>query len=203
MSATSGGNRSPTTTSTHCTRRASRTLCSTSTGGRRSSGTAWAGSAPLRPITRPTPPMPRWATPGRLRQRGLGRRGPRLRRRHRRRRNDLGRTGIGRGLVSVAERESRAAGCEWLHVDFEEDLRGFYLGACGFRRRRPASSRCAEHERPYPFGVLFLGIAAPRGRDRRRRVAPTTTGTAPPAAQSNSYQSGICRRRPSTRGSMQ
>ena len=43
------------------------------------------------------------------------------------------RTGVGRGLVSVAERESRAAGCEWLHVDFEEDLRGFYLGACGFR----------------------------------------------------------------------
>ncbi len=40
--------------------------------------------------------------------------------------------GIGRGLLDVAERESRAAGCEWLHVDFEEDLRAFYLGACGF-----------------------------------------------------------------------
>jgi GNAT superfamily N-acetyltransferase len=40
--------------------------------------------------------------------------------------------GIGRGLLHVAERESRAAGCEWLHVDFEEDLRSFYLGACGF-----------------------------------------------------------------------
>ena len=28
--------------------------------------------------------------------------------------------------------ESRAAGCEWLHVDFEEELREFYVGACGF-----------------------------------------------------------------------
>jgi GNAT superfamily N-acetyltransferase len=41
-------------------------------------------------------------------------------------------SGIGRGLLEVAERESRAAGCEWLHVDFEEDLNDFYLGACGF-----------------------------------------------------------------------
>jgi GNAT superfamily N-acetyltransferase len=44
----------------------------------------------------------------------------------------LRRTGIGRGLVAVAERESRVAGCEWLHVDFDEELRGFYLGSCGF-----------------------------------------------------------------------
>ncbi|KKD02159.1 acetyltransferase, partial [Streptomyces sp. WM6386] len=28
---------------------------------------------------------------------------------------------------------SRAAGCEWLHVDFEEHLRSFYFEACGFR----------------------------------------------------------------------
>ncbi|HEX4127081.1 MAG TPA: GNAT family N-acetyltransferase [Acidimicrobiales bacterium] len=42
------------------------------------------------------------------------------------------RRGIGHGLVQVAERESRAAGCEWLHVDFEEDLRDFYFGSCGF-----------------------------------------------------------------------
>jgi GNAT superfamily N-acetyltransferase len=40
--------------------------------------------------------------------------------------------GIGRGLVEVAARESRAAGCEWLHVDFEEELGTFYVGACGF-----------------------------------------------------------------------
>jgi hypothetical protein len=27
---------------------------------------------------------------------------------------------------------ARAAGCEWLHVDFDEELRAFYLDACGF-----------------------------------------------------------------------
>jgi GNAT superfamily N-acetyltransferase len=40
--------------------------------------------------------------------------------------------GIGRGLLEVAERESRGAGCEWLHVDFEDELRDFYVDACGF-----------------------------------------------------------------------
>jgi GNAT superfamily N-acetyltransferase len=42
------------------------------------------------------------------------------------------RHGIGRGLLEIATRESRSAGCEWLHVDFEEELRGFYLDGCGF-----------------------------------------------------------------------
>jgi GNAT superfamily N-acetyltransferase len=42
------------------------------------------------------------------------------------------RCGIGRGLLEVATLESKAAGCEWLHVDFEEELRPFYLGGCGF-----------------------------------------------------------------------
>lgn len=44
----------------------------------------------------------------------------------------LRRQGIGTGLVAVAVREARAAGCEWLHVDFEDHLRKFYFGACGF-----------------------------------------------------------------------
>jgi Acetyltransferase (GNAT) family len=35
-------------------------------------------------------------------------------------------------LVALAVRETRAAGCEWLHVDFEDHLRPFYLGSCGF-----------------------------------------------------------------------
>jgi GNAT superfamily N-acetyltransferase len=43
------------------------------------------------------------------------------------------RQGVGTQLIAVAEAESRAAGCEWLHVDFHEDLRSFYLDACGFR----------------------------------------------------------------------
>lgn len=42
------------------------------------------------------------------------------------------RRGIGARLVAVAVDESRAAGCEWLHVDFDDDLRDFYLGRCGF-----------------------------------------------------------------------
>lgn len=44
----------------------------------------------------------------------------------------LRRHGIGRGLLDVAVRESRSAGCEWLHVDFEDELGDFYVGACGF-----------------------------------------------------------------------
>jgi GNAT superfamily N-acetyltransferase len=43
------------------------------------------------------------------------------------------RHGVGTRLVGVAVREARAAGCEWLHVDFDDHLRGFYFGACGFR----------------------------------------------------------------------
>jgi hypothetical protein len=34
-----------------------------------------------------------------------------------------------RGLCGNA----RAARCEWLHVDFEDHLRPFYFGSCGFR----------------------------------------------------------------------
>jgi ribosomal protein S18 acetylase RimI-like enzyme len=41
--------------------------------------------------------------------------------------------GVGTELVAVAAREAKAAGCEWLHVDFEDHLRRFYFGSCGFR----------------------------------------------------------------------
>jgi GNAT superfamily N-acetyltransferase len=41
--------------------------------------------------------------------------------------------GIGTELVAVAVREVRNAGCEWLHVDFDDHLRAFYFDACGFR----------------------------------------------------------------------
>ena len=43
-----------------------------------------------------------------------------------------GRRGIGTRLVGLAVDGARAAGCEWLHVDFEDHLRDFYFGACGF-----------------------------------------------------------------------
>lgn len=42
------------------------------------------------------------------------------------------RAGVGVGLVNAARDNASLAGCEWLHVDFEDDLRGFYLEACGF-----------------------------------------------------------------------
>jgi GNAT superfamily N-acetyltransferase len=40
--------------------------------------------------------------------------------------------GIGKELISLAATEARKAGCEWLHVDFDDDLREFYFDACGF-----------------------------------------------------------------------
>jgi GNAT superfamily N-acetyltransferase len=44
----------------------------------------------------------------------------------------VGRQGVGTQLVARAADGARAAGCEWLHVDFDDDLRDFYFGACGF-----------------------------------------------------------------------
>ena len=46
---------------------------------------------------------------------------------------DARRQGVGTQLIALAEARSRAAGCEWLHVDFEDDLRAFYFDGCGFR----------------------------------------------------------------------
>ena len=39
--------------------------------------------------------------------------------------------GVGTRLVADAAEAARAAGCEWLHVDFDDDLRPFYFDACG------------------------------------------------------------------------
>jgi len=44
--------------------------------------------------------------------------------------------GIGTGLIETAAIHARTAGCEWLHVDFEDHLSGFYFEACGFRPTR-------------------------------------------------------------------
>ncbi|HEX7949276.1 MAG TPA: GNAT family N-acetyltransferase [Candidatus Limnocylindrales bacterium] len=46
---------------------------------------------------------------------------------------DARRQGIGRAVVAVAEREAHAAGCEWLHADYDDDLAAFYEDGCGFR----------------------------------------------------------------------
>ena len=45
---------------------------------------------------------------------------------------DARRTGIGAELVDRARHGAKAAGCEYLHVDFEDHLSAFYYGACGF-----------------------------------------------------------------------
>ena len=40
--------------------------------------------------------------------------------------------GIGTRLIESARDQAAQAGCEWLHVDFEDDLSDFYIGACRF-----------------------------------------------------------------------
>jgi ribosomal protein S18 acetylase RimI-like enzyme len=52
------------------------------------------------------------------------------------------RRGIGTRLVQIAARHAKAAGCEWLHVDFKPELERFYFDACGFR--------------PTPAGLIHL-----------------------------------------------
>lgn len=43
------------------------------------------------------------------------------------------RNGVGAALVAETRERTAQAGCEWLHVDFEEHLKPFYFDACGFR----------------------------------------------------------------------
>jgi len=49
-------------------------------------------------------------------------------------RGEFQRRGIATKVVQIATRQAKAAGCEWLHVDFEDldRLGSFYLDACGF-----------------------------------------------------------------------
>lgn len=50
-------------------------------------------------------------------------------------RPDLRRRGIATKLVRLAAHHAKRAGCEWLHVDFDDASRlaAFYFDACGFR----------------------------------------------------------------------
>jgi len=43
------------------------------------------------------------------------------------------RQGLGTAVVRRAVEEARAAGCEWMFVDFEPHLEAFYFESCGFR----------------------------------------------------------------------
>jgi hypothetical protein len=40
--------------------------------------------------------------------------------------------GVGRAVVAACRDAAREAGCEYLHVDFDDGLREFYYDACGF-----------------------------------------------------------------------
>lgn len=53
------------------------------------------------------------------------------------------RTGVGRALVQTLVAEVTAAGCEWLHVDYEPHLSNFYIQACGFRSAEAGLLRLA------------------------------------------------------------
>jgi GNAT superfamily N-acetyltransferase len=44
---------------------------------------------------------------------------------------EASRRGVGQQLVAAAKDGAREAGCEWLHVDFEDHLKPFYFDACG------------------------------------------------------------------------
>jgi GNAT superfamily N-acetyltransferase len=52
------------------------------------------------------------------------------------------RQGVATELAGRAAAHAKAAGCEWLHVDFEEHLAPLYFGACGFA--------------PTPAGLIHL-----------------------------------------------
>jgi predicted N-acetyltransferase YhbS len=41
---------------------------------------------------------------------------------------------IGSRLIEEATEQSRQAGCDWLHVDFDDDVSEFYYRRCGFQR---------------------------------------------------------------------
>lgn len=63
------------------------------------------------------------------------------------------RQGVGTRLVALAAERARAAGCEWLHVDFDaEGLQRFYFDACGFT--------------PTTAGLIQLGPGAEGTPDR-------------------------------------
>jgi GNAT superfamily N-acetyltransferase len=69
-------------------------------------------------------------------------------------RPDHQRRGIGTELVRIAARRARDAGCEWLEVDFDEELAPFYHGACGFH--------------PTPAGLLHLPELQDKALSSRR-----------------------------------
>jgi GNAT superfamily N-acetyltransferase len=56
------------------------------------------------------------------------------------------RHGVGTQLVKVAADQARAASCEWLHVDFDDELRPFYFDAVGFKPTNAGLIDLTEHD---------------------------------------------------------
>jgi GNAT superfamily N-acetyltransferase len=56
------------------------------------------------------------------------------------------RQGVGQQLVRTLAEQVRAAGCTWLHVDYEPHLDSFYRDACGFATTHAGLLRLAEEE---------------------------------------------------------
>ncbi|MGR6091653.1 GNAT family N-acetyltransferase [Brevibacterium sp. CSND-B09] len=54
------------------------------------------------------------------------------------------RRGIGKRLVQTLVHEIKAAGCEWVHVDYEPHLEVFYHDSCGFSRTHAGLLRLAS-----------------------------------------------------------
>lgn len=42
------------------------------------------------------------------------------------------RGGVGANMVALVRERTTVAGCEWLHVDFDDEHTDFYIDACGF-----------------------------------------------------------------------
>ena len=53
------------------------------------------------------------------------------------------RKGVGTNLIRAAARSAQDSGAEWLHVDYEPHLEGFYAG-CGFRPTRAGLMRLSS-----------------------------------------------------------
>ena len=44
--------------------------------------------------------------------------------------------GVGANMVALVREHVSIAGCEWLHVDFDDEHTDFYIDACGFTPAR-------------------------------------------------------------------
>ncbi len=47
---------------------------------------------------------------------------------------DCQQQGVGRRVIAEATTQAATAGCEWLHVDFDDDVADFYYRGCGFTK---------------------------------------------------------------------